>query len=425
MSMKPAAAWLLVLGSAFAQYDNPDLLKIPSGRALLETFSLIQQFHIEPATNDQMNRVIEGGIAGFLESLPDPFNHYYDPKAAAQKAEDIEGAYFGIGVRLVSNSSGEVRVVGLEPGGAAEQAGVLPGDLITTLDGQDVRGQSANQVGRQLRGPEGSKVRVGLIRAGQSLEIAIPRQRIEVTHVDSRLVGEGVGYLAIDSFESVTVAEQLSSAITELKSEGAQRLILDLRDNGGGLLDQGCAVADAFLDRGVIVYTKERASTRAVCTASPAMEWEGPLVVLTNANSASAAEIVAGALQDLGRAQVVGEKTFGKGVGQRDFPLANGGTLRLVTFEWLTPDKTSLQERGVNPDLEVADSRSPSSWYLQGQGALPGSEVVVSVGEKTYNLLADQNGNFSLHQSQGGEGDQILTQAISLLQASAQKSGTR
>ena len=121
---------------------------------------------------------------------------------------------------------------------------------------------------------------------------------------------------------------------------------------------------------------------------------------------------------------MVGEKTFGKGVGQRDFPLVNGGTLRLVTFEWLTPDKTNLQKRGISPDLEVADSRLVEPWFLQGEGAMPGSEVVLSVGDKTYNLLADGNGRFLLRQSQGADGDQILAQAISLLQASARESGS-
>ena len=422
--MKSVAAWSVVLGLAVAQQFGSDLPQSPSGQALLETFSLIQQFHVAPATGDQMNRVIEGGITGILDSINDPFNHYYDPRAAAQQAQNIEGAYFGIGVRLIATPERGVKVVDLEPGGAAEQRGVLVGDLIVAVDGHEVVGQSSAEVGRRLRGPAGSAVRVGLLRGDQPLELTIPRQRIEVVHVQSRLVGEGVGYLAIDSFESVTIAQQMSVALAELKAQGAQKLILDLRDNGGGLLDQGCAVADAFLNHGVIVYTKERESTRAVCNASPGTEWDGPLVVLTNAGSASASEIVAGALQDLGRAQVVGEKTFGKGVGQRDFPLVNGGTLRLVTFEWLTPDKTSLQKRGISPDLEVADSRLVEPWFLQGEGAMPGSEVVLNVGEKTYNLLADGKGRFMLRQSQAKEGDQILAQAISLLQASAQESGS-
>jgi carboxyl-terminal processing protease len=422
--MKSVAAWSVVLGLAVAQQFGSDLPQSPSGQALLETFSLIQQFHVAPATGDQMNRVIEGGITGILDSINDPFNHYYDPQTAAKQAENIEGAYFGIGVQLIAIPDKGIRVVDLEPDGAAEQAGVLAGDLIVAVDGQEVVGQSSAEVGHRLRGPAGSQVQVSLLRNGENLALTIPRQRIEVVHVQSRLVGEGVGYLAIDSFESVTIAQQMSVALAELKSQGAQKLILDLRDNGGGLLDQGCAVADAFLNHGVIVYTKERESTRAVCNASPGTEWDGPLVVLTNAGSASASEIVAGALQDLGRAQVVGEKTFGKGVGQRDFPLVNGGTLRLVTFEWLTPDKTNLQKRGISPDLEVADSRLVEPWFLQGEGAMPGSEVVLSVGDKTYNLLADGNGRFLLRQSQGADGDQILAQAISLLQASARESGS-
>ena len=148
--MKSVAAWSVVLGLALAQQFGSDLPQNPSGQALLETFSLIQQFHVAPATGDQMNRVIEGGITGILDSINDPFNHYYDPRAAAQQAQNIEGAYFGIGVRLIATPERGVKVVDLEPGGAAEQRGVLVGDLIVAVDGHEVVGQSSAEVASAL-----------------------------------------------------------------------------------------------------------------------------------------------------------------------------------------------------------------------------------------------------------------------------------
>lgn len=177
-----------------------------------------------------------------------------------------------------------------------------------------------------------------------------------------------MGYVALETFANFKVEDQLKRAIEELKAQGVKKLIFDLRDNGGGLLDQGCAVASAFLKEGPIVYTRTKNLTRVWCEATGQTLWDGPMVVLVNGNSASASEIVAGALQDYGRAKVIGEKTFGKGVGQTPYTLANGGELTLVTFEWLTPKRRSINKEGITPDIVVKDTRFPTPFSLQGAG---------------------------------------------------------
>jgi C-terminal processing peptidase-2. Serine peptidase. MEROPS family S41A len=188
-------------------------------------------------------------------------------------------------------------------------------------------------------------------------------------------------------------------------------------------------VASAFLKEGPIVYTRTRNLTRVWCEASGRPLWDGPMVVLVNGNSASASEIVAGALQDYGRAQVIGEKTFGKGVGQTPYTLANGGELTLVTFEWLTPKRRAINKQGLKPDIEVKDTRFPTPFSFQGAGAPPGAEVTVTLNGKTVKVKADAEGKFSYAEPQRSrplpeergqavldlEGDAILKKALEVL----------
>lgn len=434
------AIWLALGVSAIAtvvygQFGRPagqDLLENRNGQALFETYDAVKRYYLEPPDQDDLDQLLEGGIRGMVGALDDQFTSYLPPETALARSENLSGEFFGIGVQIsAANIEGKgARVVNVYRNSPAAKAGVRIGDQIIAVGDEDVSDEFLDSIVAKIRGPRGSQVEVTLQRSdGSVVTVPITRDRVQVNYVTSTLLPNNIGYVAIETFEGLQVSGQLNSALAELNSQGAQKLILDLRDNGGGLLDQGCEVADAFLDHGVIVYTKERNTTRAVCEASPGMEWQGPMVVLTNGNSASASEIVAGALQDLGRAQVVGEKTFGKGVGQRDFPLANGGTLRLVTFEWLTPDKASIQEEGVHPDLEVTDSRYPEVVSFQGGGVEPGTQVTLTVNGETFSTQADEKGNFKfvrlpepIAQSdvQGqalvdSEGDAILRKAIQTL----------
>ena len=431
-----AGVALLTVAVGLAQFGGGATFeRNPNGKALIETYEIIQEQYLKPIDQKKADELLQGGISGVVGALDDPFTSYSPPRNAHIREEDVRGEFFGIGVQIApANPDGTgAKIVNVFRGGPAFGAGIKTGDVIVEVDGEDVTELPLFDIVSKIRGPKDTKVTIGVQRKGASavLRFEIVRRKIEIVSVSKTMLPNNVGYVAIETFLNVKVIEQLRQAVADLKRQGATRLILDLRDNGGGLLDQGCQVADAFLKRGVIVYTRDRRSTRAYCEAGPRTIWDGEMVVLVNGSSASASEIVSGALQDEGRAQVVGEQTFGKGVGQNVFTLANGGELTLVTFEWLTPKKRSIHEQGITPDVKVRDDRFPTPLAFEGLGAEPGANVTLSTGGKTYTTTADEEGKFSFSEElpprelsdvQGEarvdvEHDAILKKALELLGA--------
>ncbi len=396
-----AAIGIAQFGSLAAQ----DFTEDPNGRAAIETYSIIKQHYLKKLSADELKKVLEGAIRGQVDALDDPFTSYSPPRHTKIRNEDVQGEFYGIGVVIQAarpDGTG-AKIITVFRGGPAYRAGLKAGDEIVEVDGEDVTNLDLFDIVAKIRGPKGTIVELGIRRKGSRaiLRFKIPREKIEIVSVSKAMLPDRVGYVAIETFLNVKVIEQLKAAIADLKRQGAKKLVLDLRDNGGGLLDQGCQVADAFLDHGVIVYTRSRDVTRPYCEASPHTLWDGPMVVLVNGNSASASEIVAGAIQDYQRAPLVGEKTFGKGVGQNVFTLANGGELTLVTFEWLTPKRRAIHEEGVQPDYSVKDTRFPEPLAFEGLGAPPGGEVELIVRDKdgrvvkTLKAEVDEEGKFS------------------------------
>ena len=411
--MKPSRVFAALIAAiaalGIAQFGNLQsdvFLQDPNGRAAIETFQIIKEHYLKKLTPEEEKRVLEGAIRGQVDALNDPFTHYSPPRQTKIRNEDVQGEFYGIGVVIQAarpDGTG-AKIIAVFRGGPAFRAGLKAGDEIVEVDGEDVTQLDLYDIVAKIRGPKGTVVEIGVRRKGSRaiLRFKIPREKIEIVSVSKAMLPDDVGYVAIETFLNVKVIDQLRQAIAELKEQGAKKLVLDLRDNGGGLLDQGCQVANAFLDHGVIVYTRSRDVTRPYCEATPETLWDGPMVVLVNGNSASASEIVAGAMQDYERAPVVGEKTFGKGVGQNVFTLSNGGELTLVTFEWLTPKRRAIHETGVTPDIEVKDTRFPEPLAFEGIGAPPGSEVELVVRDKegrvikTLKTTADEEGRFSM-----------------------------
>ena len=396
-----AAVGIAQLGAITAQ----DFLEDPYGRSALETYELIKDHYLKKLSEEDLRKVREGAIRGQVDALDDPFTSYSPPRHTKIRNEDVRGEFYGIGVVIQAarpDGTG-AKILTVFRGGPAFRAGLKAGDEIVEVDGEDVTELDLFDIVAKIRGPKGTTVEIGVRRKGSRavLRFKIRREKIEIVSVSKAMLPGNVGYVAIETFLNVKVMDQLRSAIEALKKQGAKKLILDLRDNGGGLLDQGCQVADAFLDHGVIVYTRARDVTRPFCEASPTTLWSGPMVVLVNGNSASASEIVSGALQDYGRAPVVGEKTFGKGVGQNVFTLANGGELTLVTFEWLTPKRRAIHQKGITPDYVVKDTRFPEPLAFEGIGAPPGGEVELVVRDasgkvvKRLKAKVDAEGKFS------------------------------
>ena len=375
-------AWFMVglgalLALVYAQLPRPQaetFLQNPNGQALLEVYQRIQQDYLEPLSKEKLDKLLEGAIGGMVQALEDPFTSYSPPQRSTLRQEDLRGEFFGIGATLsAANPDGTgARIEGVMKGLPAQRAGLRAGDVILEVDGEDVTKLPLLDIVAKIRGREGTKVTLKVRREGvpAPLVFELVRERVEIISVSTAKVGD-VGYVALETFANFKVEDQLKRAIEELKAQGVKKLIFDLRDNGGGLLDQGCAVASAFLKEGPIVYTRTKNLTRVWCEATGQTLWDGPMVVLVNGNSASASEIV-----------------------------ANGGELTLVTFEWLTPKRRSINKEGITPDIVVKDTRFPTPFSLQGAGAPPGAEIAVTLNGKTVKVKADAEGKFSYAEPQ-------------------------
>jgi len=262
----------------------------------------------------------------------------------------------------------------------------------------DVRELTTSEVADLVRGPEGTDVTLVMSRPGteQPITFEVTRGIIQIVDVSSTMLEGDVGYVALNSFNNRLLTDQMKEQIDKLILDGAKSLVLDLRDNPGGLLPQAVYVADEFLDEGPIVFQRSRGVTQLYGAAQKG-SYDLPMVVLVNNNSASASEIVAGALQESGRAVVIGEQTFGKGVGQTVISLSDGSQLQYVSFEWLTPDRTSIAEQGVTPDIIVPDTRFPNTVVADGRGLRPGQSVSLMVdGEVIGEAVAEEDGTFRL-----------------------------
>ncbi len=304
-------------------------------------------------------KLIETAINGMLAGL-DPHSSYMDAKSFRDMQVQTRGEFGGLGIE-VTMEDGLIKVVAPIDDTPAAKAGILANDLITRLDDEQVQGLTLNQAVEKMRGPVNTKIRLTIMRKGQDkpIEVTLTRDVIRVRSVRSHVEGEDVGYIRLTQFNEQTT-EGLKKAIADIKAKVAEDklkgYILDLRNNPGGLLDQAISVSDAFLQKGEIVSTRGRnAEETQRFNARPGDLTGGkPLIVLVNGGSASASEIVAGALQDHRRATVLGTRSFGKGSVQTIIPLGSGnGALRLTTARYYTPSGRSIQAKGITPDIEV------------------------------------------------------------------------
>lgn len=318
--------------------------------------------------------IVDSLIAGSLETLDDEYTRYVPADVAERMRQDAEGAVEGIGAFVIENDEGLFEIVRPIDGQPADLAGVRAGDVLIEVDGQSVLDLSFDEVILLVRGPQGTSVNLTFLRDGEEVEFTIVRVRFEVPIVEfeilpSEMTGEQViGYIHLTEF-SRTAEERLWEALEQVLDAGATGLVLDLRDNPGGFLDQSVAVADAFLPDGVALFERNiRGLDDTFRTRDGDAAETIPLVVLVNAGSASASEIVAGALQDRDRAVLVGETTFGKGSVQQIHPLSDGSELRVTIARWYTPNNNTIDGTGITPDFEVEspeDLGGPDDGQLQ------------------------------------------------------------
>jgi carboxyl-terminal processing protease len=318
-----------------------------------DVFELVRNDYADEVKDDQL---IEGAINGMLTSL-DPHSNYLNSKNFNDMKVQTRGEFGGLGIE-VSMENGLVKVVSPIDDTPAAHAGLKPGDLITHLDGSPVQGLTLPEAVEKMRGPVNSDIALTIRREGQEpFDVKLTRAIIKIQSVRSHLEGNNIGYIRVTSFNEQTDVG-LNNAMKNLKQQANNKLIgviLDLRNNPGGLLDQAVAVSDAFLEKGEIVSTRgKRAEEAQRYNARPGDIASGlPVAVLINGGSASASEIVAGALQDHHRAVLIGTKSFGKGSVQTIIPLAGHGAMRLTTARYYTPSGRSIQARGIDPDIVV------------------------------------------------------------------------
>jgi carboxyl-terminal processing protease len=323
-----------------------------------------------------------------LASL-DPYSYYLNPTSLQAMQAKNRGEFGGLGIE-VTMEEGLIKVVAAIDETPAAKAGILANDIITHVDEEPVHGLTLNQAVEKMRGPEGTKVKLRIMRKGQDkpLEVAIARARIQVRSVRWRLEGDDVGFIRITQFNEQTT-ENLKKAIADLSTQSGDKLkgfVIDLRSNPGGLLDQAVSVSDAFLEKGEIVSTRPRNAeeTQRFNARAGDLTRAKPLIVLINGGSASAPEIVAGALQDHRRATLIGTRSFGQGSIQTIFPLGTGkGAVRFTTSRYFTPAGRSIQGHGIIPDIEVLQD-------------LPAGQQPSTTGTQTY-VPPDPKDDKALH----------------------------
>lgn len=323
----------------------------------------IDQYYLfDYEEEDVKNGIYKGLMAG----LGDVYTGYYTPEEYDSFMESSNGSYSGIGAMLSQDySTGIITVVRAFAGSPAEEAGLQTDDILYMVKGEEVTGKDLNLVVTDLKGEEGTTVDLSVLRGTEIIDMTIERRSIEVPTVEYEMLEDGIGYIAITEFDDVT-DDQFLSALDDLESQGMEDLIIDLRDNGGGLVDVTCTILDRLLPEGLIVYTEDKYGNRQEEYSDAEHYFSGGMAVLVNGNSASASEIFAGAIKDYGVGTLIGTQTFGKGIVQSLFPLSDGSAVKITVSRYYTPAGNNIHEVGIAPDIVLErDTESEEDNQLQ------------------------------------------------------------
>lgn len=335
-------------GSSGADLVNDDTLE--KLEALEE---VIDKYYYKDEDID-VEEMTEGMYSGLVDSLGDPYSVYYTAEEWQDLMADTEGIYYGIGAYLqLDTATGLARINGVIADTPAEEAGLRENDIIYQVDGEMIQGLELSEIVSRVKGEEGTTVHLTVVREGETdyLEFDVERRRIESPTVNYEMYDNGVGYIQITEFDEVTT-DQFTEALAVIKGSGAKGLILDLRSNPGGSLPVVVDIARSILPKGLIVYTEDKYGKREEYTCDGKNELDIPMVVLINGNSASASEILAGAIKDYNKGTLIGTTTFGKGIVQRVLPLTDGTALKLTISSYYTPKGNNIHGIGIDPDIE-------------------------------------------------------------------------
>lgn len=326
-----------------------------------EAYNLVKKNYIAPPEDTTL---VDGAIKGMIEALEDEHSGYVEPELFPL-INNLSGEIQGIGVIITQVEDSEfIEVANVLPGTPAETAGVREGDVFFEVNGESVVGLSTTELAARVRGPRGTTVNIIFLRGEEQIALEIERDLIRIPNVETEMLENDIAYIKLNEF-STNARRDFDEAFSQLDVNNSSGLILDLRNNPGGLLSSAVDIASAFIDEGIVLYEQFGDGTEEAFEANGTfLGYRGPIVVLVNENSASASELVSGAWKDLGLATLIGTQTFGKGTVQVQNELVNGGGLRLTIARWLTPNRNSIHQEGITPDIVV-------EWTLEEREANP------------------------------------------------------
>ncbi len=302
--------------------------------------------------NDE--ELIDGALKGYVNALGDPYTTYYTKEEMKEIIEETNGNFVGIGIYMTENIKENVIMV-IKPieNSPAEKAGILPGDIITKINDVEYTGDKLEEASNKIRGEEGTKVKLEIYRNGETKEFEITRKKVVISHITTKVLEDNIGYIAISDFDG-DCANEFKTKYKELEKKGITKLIIDIRNNGGGIVDKSLEIANTMIEKGsTLLITKDKKNNEDITKATENPIINMPVVVLTNEYSASASEILAGALKDNNKATLVGTKTYGKGIIQELNKLSDGSGLKVTVSEYYTPNHTAINKIGITPDVEV------------------------------------------------------------------------
>ena len=301
------------------------------------------------------NKIFDETVKGYVDGLNDEYSQYFTKEELEKyKTDNIEGQFVGIGVYIIQDTeNNSIRVLSPIKGSPAEKAGILAGDYIVKVEDQAYTGEQITEATNKMKGKEGTKVKIQIIRNEKTLDFEVERANVRVNPVEADIYNGNIGYLKISSFDQGSGSE-VTKKVEELKKKNIESLIIDLRNNGGGIVDEAIEIADLFTEKdSTLLITKDKNENESISKAKKDKKIEMPIIVLTNENTASASEILAGALKDNNVAKIVETKTFGKGVIQELLTMKDGTGLKLTTNEYYTPNRNKINKVGIEPNEKI------------------------------------------------------------------------
>ena len=358
------AVTLVVTGTGFAGYQK---IMFPKGSALSDTKTVQKLNYLESLINEEdleekeEDSLREGLYAGLMSGLNDPYSTYYTAEQYKELNTSNEGSYVGIGAVLQKDKDGGAKIVQLYEGGSGEQAGLKKGDVLKAIDGEDVTEKETSDIASMIRESDKDSVTLTIQRDEETKEIKVEIRDVEIQTVSHEMLDDETGYIRISEFSEVT-SNQYKKAFEDLQDKGMKKLVVDLRDNPGGLLTAVCDVLRQILPEGLIVYTEDKNGKKEEEKCDGKSELAMPLAVLVNGGSASASEIFAGAVKDYGIGTIVGTTTYGKGVVQTIQPLSDGSAVKITIAKYFTPKGNDINKKGIAPDVEAELSEDSTDW---------------------------------------------------------------